>query len=196
MSEDNPTKLTRTSRSKSPGSGGLDYFTDRLRDFNIVYGQRDSDKRVPSLNEWDICQLRHKLMAEENDEYLEACMKDDMIGIADALADQLYILVGTILKHGMQDVMKDVFEEVHRSNMSKLSACIRDTDGDGRCEAKWCDQMHRKPIVREDGKIMKGPHYFKPNIEGVLNKLGYGKEDKSEGNPQVLPRDPGDKSGG
>ena len=69
--------------------------------------------------------------------------------IADALGDQLYILLGTIVKHGMQHVIVDVFNEIHRSNMSKLGP-----DGE--------------PILREDGKILKGPNYRPPNIGGVI----------------------------
>ena len=90
-------------------------------------------------------ELRHKLMAEENDEYLEACQNNDLIGIADALGDQLYILCGTILKHGLQQKIEDVFNEIHESNMSKL-----DENG--------------QPILREDGKILKSDKYFKPDL--------------------------------
>lgn len=93
--------------------------------------------------------LRHKLMVEEVDEYLDAVKQNDIIGIADALGDQLYILCGTILKHGMQHLIEDVFDEIHRSNMSKL-----DPDGE--------------PILREDGKILKGPDYTPPNIAEVI----------------------------
>lgn len=93
--------------------------------------------------------LRHRLMAEENNEYLEACDKEDMVEIADALGDQLYILCGTILKHGLQHKIEEVFNEIHLSNMSKL-------DADG------------KPIYREDLKILKGPNYFKPDIRSII----------------------------
>lgn len=93
--------------------------------------------------------LRYNLMAEENDEYLEACEEGSLVGIADALGDKLYILCGTILKHGMQDVIEKVFDEIHSSNMSKA-----DENG--------------KAILREDGKILKGPGYFKPNIDQFL----------------------------
>jgi len=93
--------------------------------------------------------LRYNLMKEENDEYLQACLEEDIIGIADALGDQLYILCGTILKHGMQNVIENVFDEIHASNMSKL-----DENGE--------------PILREDGKILKGKDYFKPDIKKFL----------------------------
>ena len=93
--------------------------------------------------------LRFDLMKEENEEYLEAANNDDMVEVADALGDMLYILCGTIIEHGMQDKIEAVFEEIQRSNMSKLG-----DDG--------------QPIYREDGKVLKGPHYFKPNIQEIL----------------------------
>ena len=95
--------------------------------------------------------LRFNLMDEENKEYYEAANNNDLVEVADALGDMLYILCGTILEHGMQHKIEEVFEEIQRSNMSKLGA-----DG--------------KPIYREDGKVLKGPNYIKPNIESILDK--------------------------
>lgn len=95
--------------------------------------------------------LRFNLMDEENKEYLEAANNGDIVEVADALGDMLYILCGTILEHGMQFKIEEVFNEIQRSNMSKLGS-------DGR------------PIYREDGKVLKGPNYFKPDIQGVLDK--------------------------
>ena len=94
-------------------------------------------------------ELRFNLMKEENEEYLEAVENNDIEEIADALGDMLYILCGTILEHGLQHKIEEVFDEIQRSNMSKLGQ-----DG--------------KPIYREDGKVMKGPNYFKPNFSAIL----------------------------
>ena len=99
----------------------------------------------------NILELRYRLMEEENQEYLEAAKNNDMIEVADALGDMLYILCGTILTHGMQHKIEEVFDEIQRSNMSKLGA-----DGE--------------PIYREDGKVMKGPNYFKPDIDKILKQ--------------------------
>lgn len=93
--------------------------------------------------------LRFNLMKEENEEYFEAVKNEDIVEIADALGDQLYILCGTILRHGLQHKIEEVFQEIQRSNMSKL-----DKDG--------------KPIYREDGKVLKSDLYFKPNIKSIL----------------------------
>ena len=98
-----------------------------------------------------IKELRFRLMEEENQEYLEAAKNNDLVEVADALGDMLYILCGTILSHGMQHKIEEVFEEIQRSNMSKLGA-----DGE--------------PIYREDGKVMKGPNYFKPDIVKILKQ--------------------------
>ena len=94
--------------------------------------------------------LRFDLMKEELEEYLEACKNNDLVEIADALGDQLYILCGTILKHGLQHKIEEVFNEIHRSNMSKL-----DENGE--------------PIFRNDGKVLKSNLYFKPNIKDIIN---------------------------
>ncbi len=94
-------------------------------------------------------ELRFNLMKEENEEYLEAAKNNDLVEVADALGDQLYILCGTMLRHGMQDKIEEVFREIQRSNMSKL-------DADGN------------PIYREDGKVMKSEMYFRPNIKSIL----------------------------
>jgi len=95
--------------------------------------------------------LRYNLMKEENEEYLEAAMKGDLVEIADALGDQLYILCGTILRHGLQHKISEVFAEIQRSNMSKL-----DENG--------------QPIYREDGKVLKSALYFRPDIAAILEK--------------------------
>jgi len=95
--------------------------------------------------------LRFNLMKEENEEYLEAAQGNDLVEVADALGDMLYILCGTIIEHGMQNKIEEVFNEIQRSNMSKLGE-----DG--------------QPIYREDGKVLKGPNYFKPNIAEILKK--------------------------
>lgn len=107
-------------------------------------------KHMPSADLGErINMLRFNLMKEENEEYLEAVQNNDIVEVADALGDMLYILCGTILEHGLQYKIEEVFEEIQRSNMSKLGE-----DG--------------KPIYREDGKVMKGPNYFKPNFEEIL----------------------------
>ncbi|MFP2996407.1 nucleoside triphosphate pyrophosphohydrolase family protein [Spongiivirga sp. MCCC 1A20706] len=116
--------------------------------FHESFGLGVKHEPIANLGE-DKLKLRFNLMAEENEEYLEAAKDNDLVEVADALGDMLYILCGTILEHGMQHKIEEVFEEIQRSNMSKLGA-----DG--------------KPIYREDGKVLKGPNYFKPNIKAIL----------------------------
>ena len=94
--------------------------------------------------------LRFQLMSEENEEYFEAACNDDLVEVADALGDMLYILCGTILEHGLQYKIDEVFNEIQRSNMSKLGE-------------------NGEPIYREDGKVLKGPNYFQPDILKIIN---------------------------
>tara|TARA_B100001287_G_C22668478_1_gene524020 strand:- start:991 stop:1416 length:426 start_codon:yes stop_codon:yes gene_type:complete len=123
---------------------------EKVEAFHNAFGIENSYEPNASLSDADLA-LRHRLMAEENEEYLEAAKNGDIVEIADALGDQLYILCGTILKHGLQDKIVEVFKEIQRSNMSKL-----DKDG--------------KPIYREDGKVMKSNLYFKPDIKSILDR--------------------------
>ena len=137
--------------SVNPGFGGqkfIDYSINKVKEFHEAFGIQNNEAPTTALSKEEI-QLRHDLIKEENEEYLEAALNGDIVEIADALGDQLYILCGTMLKHGLQHKMEEVFDEIQRSNMSKLGA-----DG--------------KPIHREDGKVMKGPNYFKPDIKSIL----------------------------
>jgi predicted HAD superfamily Cof-like phosphohydrolase len=123
---------------------------EAVYEFHRVFGIGNNDKPEYNIGEADFL-LRHRLMHEENEEYLEAARDGDLVEIADALGDMMYILYGTICKHGLQHRIADIFDEIHRSNMSKL-------DADGN------------PIYREDGKVMKGENYFRPNIAKFLEK--------------------------
>jgi predicted HAD superfamily Cof-like phosphohydrolase len=93
--------------------------------------------------------LRYNLMKEENEEYLAAVQNNDLIEVADALGDMMYILCGTIIEHGLQHKIEKVFDEIQQSNMSKLGA-------------------GGQPIYREDGKVLKGPNYFKPDFSKIF----------------------------
>ncbi|MEO2099753.1 MAG: nucleoside triphosphate pyrophosphohydrolase family protein [Flavobacteriaceae bacterium] len=121
-----------------------------VTEFHHAFGlgvEQQPNAKLPKA----ISQLRYNLMKEENEEYLEAAQADDLVEIGDALGDMLYILCGTIIAHGFQDKIEAIFDEIQRSNMSKLG-----NDG--------------KPIYREDGKVLKGPNYFKPNIKKILSE--------------------------
>lgn len=123
-----------------------------VKEFHEVFKIGSREEPEGNISEAEFL-LRHKLMQEENDEYLEACRRGDLVEIADALGDKMYILFGTILKHGLQYKIEDIFDEIQRSNMSKL-------DDSGQ------------PIFREDGKILKSKNYFKPNIAKILGSKG------------------------
>lgn len=122
---------------------------DAVKAFHTAFkiGHRESPKADLGMEK---NMLRYKLMREENEEYLEAANDNDLVEVGDALGDMLYILCGTIIEHGFQHRIEEIFDEIQRSNMSKLGA-----DG--------------KPIFRDDGKVLKGPNYFQPNIEKILD---------------------------
>lgn len=117
--------------------------------FHHTFGLSVRHHPTPNLPN-EVVELRHRLMAEENDEYLQAAKNQNITEIADALGDMLYLLCGTIIEHGLQHKIDDIFNEIQRSNMSKLNE-------------------NGQPIFREDGKIMKGSQYTPPNLKSILN---------------------------
>ena len=121
-----------------------------VRRFHEVFGahiERTPAARVPAeLSEW-----RVKMLLEELEEYRVAVQDRDIVEIADALTDLLYVLLGTFITHGLQDIAEALFDEVHRSNMSKL-------DG------------HGKPIYREDGKVLKSDRFSEPDLQSIISK--------------------------
>lgn len=121
-----------------------------VKTFHDRFGIGNADAPTAELSATEVA-LRHRLMEEENNEYLEAARNGDLVEVADALGDQLYILCGTLLKHGLQDKIEEVFLEIQRSNMSKLDA-------------------NGQPLVRADGKILKSDLYFPPDISRVLGR--------------------------
>ena len=121
-----------------------------VEEFHKIYKLGNSEKPIGKLENQKE-NLRFDLMKEENEEYLEAAKNGDIVEVADALGDMMYILCGTIIEHGMQHIIEEVFDEIHRSNLSKL-----DENGN--------------PIYREDGKVIKGPNYFPPDIKKIMKK--------------------------
>ena len=118
---------------------------DMVTEFHKTYDVAISDK--PILPVSSLRELRMDLLEEEYEEYKLGEVNNDLVEIADALADMLYIIHGTAITYGLPIV--EIFNEVHASNMSKLGL-----DG--------------KPIRRADGKILKGPNYFKPDIKKII----------------------------
>ena len=120
----------------------------QVQEFHETYGLPVLDQ--PSISDSQTNELRINLLAEELDELKEALEQGDMVETLDALIDLQYVLDGAFLSLGMAHLKDVAFDEVHSSNMSKLGA-----DG--------------KPIRREgDGKVLKGPNYFKPNMVQFL----------------------------
>lgn len=117
-------------------------------DFMEAFGQKV--ELEPTWPDFNTRELRLELIQEELDELAQAIDERDMVQIADALTDLLYVVYGAGHAFGID--LDECFAEVHRSNMSKLGP-------------------NGKPIHREDGKVMKGPGYFEPDLEGILGAL-------------------------
>ncbi len=105
----------------------------------------------PSIPENERCTLRYKLISEELEEFKNAYETGDLVEAADALTDMAYVLFGSVLEFGLQGKFEELFEEVQRSNMSKL-------DADG------------KPIYREDGKVLKSELFTPPNLKEIIER--------------------------
>ena len=121
---------------------------EKVGDFMEAFGQRV--EMEPTWPDFNTRELRLELIQEELDELSDAVADRDMIQIADALTDLLYVVYGAGHSFGID--LDECFQEVHSSNMSKLGP-------------------NGKPIHREDGKVMKGPGYFEPDLEGILGAL-------------------------
>ena len=107
-------------------------------------------QNIPGFPSEEIRKLRIDLLSEEFNEYKDAEISNNFVEACDALGDMLYIIYGTCVSYGIP--IDEIFNEIHRSNMSKLGK-----DG--------------KPIYREDGKVLKGPDYFKPNIASIIENF-------------------------
>ena len=121
---------------------------EKVGDFMEAFGQRV--EMEPTWPDFNTRELRLELIQEELDELSDAVADRDMIQIADALTDLLYVVYGAGHAFGID--LDECFQEVHSSNMSKLGP-------------------NGKPIHREDGKVMKGPGFFEPDLENILGAL-------------------------
>ena len=125
---------------------------EQLKEFHTAFGL--PQRNIPTIMPSDEFKSRQNLLEEEVDELSTAYENGDIIEIADAITDCLYVLIGTALQFGIADALDEYFDEVHKSNMSKLGL-----DG--------------KPIVREDGKVMKGPNFRRPELYRILKLLSH-----------------------
>lgn len=128
----------------------MDRQLQQLKEFNRVFSCYENVSPTASIPVNIIC-LRYALIAEELEEYARASAYSDIKGVADSLADLLYVVLGTVLSHGLQDYIISVFDEVHRSNMSKVGP-----DG--------------VPIYRYDGKVLKSSSWSPPDIDSILGE--------------------------
>ena len=123
----------------------------QVREFHEVFSchiERAPTVEIPR----EVGDVRVRLMREELEEYEQALAAGDLVEVADALSDLLYVVLGSYLSHGLQDVAESLFAEVHRSNMSKLGKA-------------------GQPILRDDGKILKPDHFSPPDLKVIIESL-------------------------
>ena len=121
-----------------------------LTEFNKAFSVPVNKK--PTLISNEEFKLKINLIKEELSEYEDACSEQDITEVCDAIIDLTYVMYGMVVQHGLSDVFDDMFEEVHKSNMSKLE--------NGRV------------LTRSDGKIMKGSEYFTPDLNQFIKRMG------------------------
>lgn len=118
----------------------------RVLEFHIAFDL--PREPLPTVHVADaIAQLRVRLLREEVEEFADAVEERDLVAIADALADVIYVAYGSAVTYGVD--LDAVLMEVHRSNMSKLDA-------------------HGRPVLRDDGKVLKSDRYRPPNVGRVI----------------------------
>jgi predicted HAD superfamily Cof-like phosphohydrolase len=121
---------------------------DALVEFHQVFGAHVEN--IPTVDLPDaVIALRVSLIQEELNEYRQAAEMHDLVAVADALSDLLYVVLGTYVSHGLQDAAEALFAEVHRSNMSKLNA-------------------NGQVIYRSDGKVLKSDRWSPPDLGSIL----------------------------
>lgn len=134
-------------------------YLNKLEIFQKAFNQTVNNS--PVLVSPQDYNLRFKLLEEENLEYLEACETGNMVELVDALGDKLFVLLGTIVTHGCQHIIEEVFNEITGSNMSKL-----DNNGKAIINGQNGFLDERKPL----GKVLKSENFYTPNLEKILEK--------------------------
>lgn len=120
---------------------------DDVSDFHFVFGLDERSFPTMFYTSSKVAQLRVDMIQEEVNELQEATNQRDLVEVADALADIVYLCYGAALVYGI--TLDEVLKEVHRSNMTKLD--------------------NGRPVYNERGKVVKGPNYEPPDIQGILD---------------------------
>lgn len=136
----------RSRRQRKSRSQGSPSNMQAVGEFHMAFQLPISTRPQVHVQE-ELSELRIELIREEFEEFKDAVEREDVVAIADALGDIVYVAYGAAITYGID--LDAVIREIHRANMSKLGP-------DGR------------PVIREDGKVLKGPGYSPPEIAGVL----------------------------
>jgi predicted HAD superfamily Cof-like phosphohydrolase len=123
---------------------------EQVKQFHKTFGQPILD--TPQIPEKGRCELRYALIAEELEEFKEAYEANDIVGVADALTDLLYVVLGSHNEFGLHAIAEKLFDEVQRSNMSKL-------DENGQV------------IYKPNGKVAKSDLFSEPDLKSIVERV-------------------------
>jgi predicted HAD superfamily Cof-like phosphohydrolase len=138
---------------------------DDLVEFHRIFGAHVETEPTADLPDAVIA-LRVSLIQEELNEYREAAAAHDLVAVADALSDLMYVVLGTYVSHGLQDLAEALFAEVHRSNLSKLDE-------------------HGRVIHRADGKVLKSDRWRPPDLRTILAAEAAGRSEPQDQEQQI-----------
>jgi predicted HAD superfamily Cof-like phosphohydrolase len=147
------------------------YYIEQVEYFNNVFGKLNN--QTPTIINEKEAQFIYDFIQEELDEYLQSYQQRDIVGVADAFGDIMYVLAAGILAFGLKDKFKDIFDEIQASNMSK--SCDTEEDAKSTCSSisttkgieTHYEKIGDKYIVfrSSDRKVQKNIKYFAPNLK-------------------------------
>jgi predicted HAD superfamily Cof-like phosphohydrolase len=150
-------------------------FVSEVEEFNSLF--RKINNYTPTVAQPAHYAFVYNFLKEELEEYREACEKGDLVGIADALGDLMYVLCNGIMLHGVKDCIEDIYAEIHASNLSKVCKTKEEALDTIKIRTdEFNIAMHYEQVGNEfivyrtvDRKVMKSVGYFKPNLKQFLN---------------------------
>lgn len=166
---DNSQKVTQSNAILEPQP------LNSVKEFHTVFNHPVLN--TPEIPDVKRCALRVSLIAEELKELEEAIENKDIVEVADAFADLQYVLAGAILEFGLADKFQEIFEEVHRSNMSKACQSAEEATRTLNHHFLKGDRgtINQKEngsfiVIREDGKLLKSVDYSPANLKSIILK--------------------------
>jgi predicted HAD superfamily Cof-like phosphohydrolase len=154
-------------------------FISEVEIFNETMGKSESNSHTPTIPDTKSWMFIYNFILEELNEYKEACEDGDIIEVADALGDIMYVLCNGIMQHGLKDRFQDLYNEIQRSNLSKACSSEQEAietakhEAERVGEATYFEQIKENVWVvyrQRDKKILKSINYSRPNLAQFFTK--------------------------